>query len=357
MSVRFTLTDQSFPVSGAFLDFVCRKLEGSRFEDVDWLDQVTEKFTANRSIVDSMAKSNASAVLSSSVGRKVIEELYQVLTWILSGDSLSLAKYFKGYRFVWIVGAPRTGGTFLLNRALQHYRVSSDLLNLPAFVVHDGTPDIAYPGPVRSVNVLAHSAMQMAELAIAIKLLYPSPCVVVKKALKYAFAGPLFDSVFGEPYEVVVTVREPLPVAWSVMQKCKLKYGKYTRSFRIHCPIDELVQNLCLTYFGLDFYKLRGYSYASAVCMFWSAFYQLLASSLTDVRNVEVVAFGESMADFVKRYPISGTASSALSDFVMPVLPVLPFSEEEWEYSHDAVTSVTNAFTRAGRSFPALSTV
>ena len=354
MSVRFTLTDDSFPVSGAFLDFVRRKLDGVPFEDVDWLDQVTERFTADRSKVDALAKANAAAILSFPAGRKVIEELYQVLTWVLTGDSIALRSYFKGYRFVWIVGAPRTGGTFLLNRLLQHYNCG-DPDTLPAFVVHDGTPDCAFPGPVRSVEVLSRSAMQMAELAVAIKLLYPRPCVVVKKALKYAFAGPLFDSVFGDPLKVVVTVREPLPVAWSVMSKSGLKFGKATRHFNVHCPIDQLVKDLCASYFGMTYAEISSYNYHSAVCLFWSAFYQALASSFSMFLDVDIVAFGEPMADYVRRN--LKQTSRVYSDFVMPVLPVLPFTENDWVFSREVIKSVTSAFIRKRMSFPGLSTV
>ena len=354
MSVRFTLTDESFPVSGAFLDFVRRKLDGVPFEDVDWLDQVTERFTADRSKVDALAKANAAAILSLPSGRKVIEELYQVLTWVLSGDGRALRSYFRGYRFVWIVGAPRTGGTFLLNRLLQHYDCG-DPDTLPAFVVHDGTPDCAFPGPVRSVEVLSRSAMQIAELAVAIKLLYPRPCVVVKKALKYAFSGPLFDSVFGDPLKVVVTVREPLPVAWSVMSKSGLKFGKATRHFSVHCPIDQLVQDLCRSYFGMTCAQISAYNYQSAVCLFWSAYYQVLASSLSMSNPVDIVPFGEGMADYVKRN--LKPSLQMYSDFVMPVLPVLPFTELDWVFSRGVVKSVTSAFTRNCHSFPGLSTV
>ncbi len=354
MSVRFTLTDDSFPVSGAFLDFVHRKLDGLPFEDVDWLDQVTERFTADRSKVDRFAKSNAAAVLSLTPGRKVIEELYQVLTWVLTGDSIALRSYFKGYRFVWIVGAPRTGGTFMLNRLLQHYECG-DVDKLPAFVVHDGTPDVAFPGPVRSVQVLSRSAMQIAELAVGIKLLYPRPCIVVKKALKYAFAGPLFDSVFGDPLKVVVTVREPLPVAWSVMSKSGLKFGKATRRFSVHCPIDQLMHDLCVSYYGMTYAQICDYDYQSVVCLFWAAFYQVLASSLAMYNDVDIVPFGEPMADYVQRN--LKRRSDVCSDFVLPVLPVLPFTENDWVLSRQVVKSVTSAFTRIRKPFPGLSTV
>ena len=362
MSVQITLNDSAYPPSGAFLDFVVSYLQGKPYCDTDWLDQVSEGFTRGNLHVDKEALRNARIVMASNAGREIIGMLYNVLAWILSHDTHRIRKFFRSVRFVYVVGAPRTGGTFLLNRLCQHYAVkygySSSIF--PAFVVHDGTPSI-YPSlSLPDVNLLARNVMQLAEFCVAVKLFYDDPkkpsisshCCV-KKMLRYAFAGGFFDSVLGVPETVYITVRHPCSISGSVLDKCKVSFSpEHPAMFKVRCAIDQLVFDTLVAARGYRSADISAMTHAAAYIEFWSVFYTSLCASFGQCRRFQFVTYGDDLAALPAKLKLKTFGDVPMTDFVYSPGVSRVCSDCDVLLADRAIMAVSDVWLRRGFGFP-----
>lgn len=359
MSVQFTLNDSAYPPSGAFLDFVVSYLQRKPYCDTDWLDQVSEGFTSGNLHVDKQASRNACIVMSSDAGREIIGLLYNVLGWILAHDTRRLKQFFHSVKFVYIVGAPRTGGTFLLNRLSQHYAMKCGYQSshLPAFVVHDGSPGIYPSVSLPAVDVLARNVMQLAEFCVAVKLFYDLPkksVVCVKKMLRYAFAGDFLDSVLGFPEITYVTVRHPCSISASVLDKCGIRSDSHHPAvFKIRCAIDQLVYDT-LRGRGDQPAYIFSLTHAAAYVAFWGLFYTSLCSSLGYSRCFQFVKFGPDLAALPARLKLKVSPGVSMSEFVFPSVGACVCSDSDIICADKTITAVAEFWRRRcpGFEFP-----
>ena len=361
MSVQFTLNDSAYPPSGAFLDFVVSYLQRKPYCDTDWLDQVSERFTSGNLHVDKQASRNARIVMSSDPGRDIVGLLYNVLGWILAHDTRRLKQFFRSVQFVYIVGAPRTGGTFLLNRLSQHYalKYGYQSSHLPAFVVHDGSPAIYPSVSLPAVEVLARNAMQLAEFCVAVKLFYDLPnksVVCVKKMLRYAFASDFLDSVLGVPEMTYVTVRHPCSISASVLDKCGIRSDSHHPAvFKIRCAIDQLVYDT-LRARGDQPAHIYSMTHAAAYISFWGLFYTSLCSSLGYSRCFQFVQFGPDLAALPARLKLEVSPGVSMTEFVIPSFAACVCSDSDIIFADKTIIAVADLWRRrcSGFDFPSL---
>lgn len=319
MSVSFSLSDSSFPASGAFIDFLLCFVEGRQFSDVGWEDQVTEGFSGGDRSIDKCASRNARALLALPRGRELIAYFYKVVHALLSSDFSFLRREFAGYKFSYVVGVPRSGGTFLLRRLLLHHNscAAYPVSLLPALAIHDGTPDVSLPGALPVLSSLNRNVVQLAELFVALKLLYPRKCTVVKKMSRYAFAGPLLSSVFPSPRLLYVTIRHPCNVALSTLDKCGAgaRFRSGSSQFAVRCAIDEQVLQSVCSFYGFSSPGVFSMSYVKCFALYWRLFYLSLLGSF-GTEHVILLRYGDEISSLPALEGWSSPVGSELNDFV-----------------------------------------
>ena len=139
---------------------------------------------------------------------------YELFVALLIGDVDTIRAVQQRFRFVLVVGAPRSGGKYLtkeLFRALGY-----DPSRVPAVLAHDGFPEAAPWRFDQAGNTWVESLHTMAEYLTMVELFFAAAdrhedhIVVPKKATKAAYAPGLFQSVLGAGGEGVITIRHPV---------------------------------------------------------------------------------------------------------------------------------------------------
>ena len=130
-----------------------------------------------------------------------------------------IEKYFPGYHFIFVVGPPRTGGTYLLTRLYEAAGIDHTTLN--RWVLRDTIPRTRHMARRRSDHKAdINGVFELFQFLVWAKDCLPSN-VVIQKNTRYANWTHILDKVFGNQASYAVTVRPPLPCMASFIQWLK----------------------------------------------------------------------------------------------------------------------------------------
>ncbi len=138
MSIEIKLTDQHFPISPVLVDFLYRFLENQSI-DASWQDQRREKLSNDAVSVRDTAQANLSRVLGNPVAINTINRSYDLMMSIMFGHMEKLAAFQQRYKFILVVGIPRSGGSYLTKHLFTS--VGIDPARVPRAIAHDGFPN------------------------------------------------------------------------------------------------------------------------------------------------------------------------------------------------------------------------
>ncbi|MCV7059332.1 hypothetical protein H7I76_00225 [Mycolicibacterium vaccae] len=140
MTVRITLTDEELPPSGDFIAFLRQWISGAPFDGTSWArDGHARAIRAGTGASRQQVLRDVSALVESDEGSRHLTRAYELFVALLVGDSDALAAIHDRFRFILVVGIPRSGGKYLtkqLFRALGH-----DPNTVPEVLGHDAYPD------------------------------------------------------------------------------------------------------------------------------------------------------------------------------------------------------------------------
>ncbi|MHB1567505.1 MAG: hypothetical protein ACYCXG_12485 [Acidiferrobacter sp.] len=193
----------------------------------DWADQTTDFLRGGSSHLPPIT----AAGLETPLSRQVMQEAGAVYTAILGNDVQTVRGLLADVRFLFIVGYPRTGGSYLTKELLRALGLNHK--TVPEDLAHDGYPDLSphwFTADVapRTVKYLQNSLLQLAEFLVISKHWYrqttqPLPdgrWLVPKKFHKVAYWGGNLRMLLAPNHaQYVVTVRHPVPTCLSVIEK------------------------------------------------------------------------------------------------------------------------------------------
>lgn len=119
-------------------------------------------------------------------------------------------------KFIFVIGAPRTGGVFLLTEIYRAMGV--DPFDLDCQMLLDYIPHSGLLG----VDDVYHPLMATFELCQFLAWAeehVPKSCPVVKKRLNYAFSLRQLNALFGDAAKYIITIRHPLPSVASFVER------------------------------------------------------------------------------------------------------------------------------------------
>jgi hypothetical protein len=294
MSVRITLTDSHIPPSEQFLEFLDTWLTGDGFDGSTWATYGQERpERLGRRMPQPAALERRHRIGNSDAGMRQLARAYELFVALLIGDVDAIREVQARFRFVLIVGLPRSGGKYLtkeLFRALGYLPT-----DVPAVLAHDGFPEA---GPWRfdkSGNAWVESLYTMAEYLTMVELFFDvtgrhGQIVVPKKATKAAYAPGLFQAVLGASAEGIVTVRHPVPGCISTYEAS----GGLPPDGRF-VPRGNLERLWArdLISAGFTDREIADMDYFDAYLRYWEDYHLRLAMSGCNVtRNYRVIAYG-----------------------------------------------------------------
>ncbi|MDR3567265.1 MAG: hypothetical protein P4L43_04480 [Syntrophobacteraceae bacterium] len=309
------------------------------------------------------------SVFKTPLSRRAINDLLQVAIALLAGNYPLVRDYLKNLRFAFVIGYPRSGGSYLVKELLRtvgfdHTRVSEEL-------AHDGFPDLRetwydWAGE-RPYFYLQEAIFQTAEFLVIANLYYrvksgqraQGARLAPKKMHKMVNWAGSFKMLLGHGQaDYLVTVRHPLPTAISVAEKS----GGFPADGRFpalapRSAIERWIMT-DLMHLGFTMGASAAMDYFEAVFLSWSLFHTSMATSglfLGDRDEIRLVAYGDNhhepvVRDYRERY---GDPQLAPEPFMVHDKAR---EDRRWIERGDAsVGAVTQTWSNLGLRFPELS--
>ncbi|HEY5789954.1 MAG TPA: hypothetical protein VIX81_04965, partial [Gammaproteobacteria bacterium] len=305
MGVSITITDNEFPISPVFVDYVATVISGGEFAPSEWHNQLSEELSTQQAEVLKKAQENAARVMDSELGKRFVGRSYELFLALLSGDVDKIRDIQFRFHFINVIGVPRNGGSYLTK---EIYRaLGFDPEKVPNVIAHDGFPEASPFLFQRHVNSWVTSLQTMAEFLAMIEHYFgrnrthSGKIQVPKKLTKGTYAGGFFHRILGESVEHILTVRHPVTSCISTYEKS----GGLPEDgrFRVRSNIEEWVRR-DLAYTGSDPEQIGAMGYFEAYLRYWEQYHYYVATTgLSASRNVQVVAYGqERMEDLARQF-------------------------------------------------------
>lgn len=224
MGLTLKLDDTELPASPSFIEFLHASLTGSAHHVGNWYAQDEENLNYDPDRYADI-EDKARIVMGSKDGVARVIQSYRYFKEILIGRPETVQR-MKRFHFFFVIGIPRTGGTYLIK---QLYRaIGIDYTGVQNALAHDGFPNLALVSfDDKGGNMATNSILQLAEYLTMVeiyftensKLAYKGGAVVPKKLTKAVYNFPLVQELFGAETDFLVTLRHPLAMMNSVLEK------------------------------------------------------------------------------------------------------------------------------------------
>ncbi len=330
----------------------------------DWANQTTDFLHAQAPLPRFDA-----ALFKTPLSQRALNDVLHIAIAVLSGDYPLVRDYLKHMRFAFVIGYPRSGGSYLTKELLRtigfdHTRVSEAL-------AHDGFPDLRetwydWAGQ-RPYFHLQEALLQVAEFLVIANLYYQLKSrpqsngiwLAPKKMHKMVNWAGSFKMLLGQGHsDYLVTLRHPLPAAISISEKS----GGYPGNgrFPARAPRSAIERWIItdLMHLGFSIKELETMDYFEAVFASWAHFHIRMAGSglfLGDRNEIHLIPYGQEsqegvVREYRERYGDAGVAPE-------------PFHIHDktrqypnWTARGDAVVAtVSAAWSALGLQFPKLS--
>jgi len=341
------------PPSAAFIDFVAHWLDGQGYGEQEWSDQLAETLSHSSRTMQVAAECRLERIITDALGVAAFERVHDWFHRLASEGAAALGPLHRRFEFLVIVGAPRSGGTYLTAEAFN--ALGYDPQEVPAAIAHDGFPDVAPRALWKHGNGWIDSLMRASEYLVMLELYFENPLrttptLIPKKIAKGICGGGLFKTILGPRTRYLLTIRHPIGCCISTYEKS----GGLSADggFQVRSAIERWIwRDLVLT--GVPASELRQMDYFCAFVRYWEQFYIGLAlSGLVANCECRVVPYGaESMQGIAQSLHEQCGSRRTPTRFVASAR--LDGRHPEWvERSRQALERVASVWQLVGLRFP-----
>jgi hypothetical protein len=307
MGLEFKLTDRELPASPAFIRFLARQLGvgNPEVQPEGWADQLSEQLIGSEHDSQAENAKAADAVMHEAAGREWVARAYSLFCALLIGNVEHLNDIRSRFRFVDVIGIPRTGGSYLTAELCRAVGLVPE--EVPQALAHDSFPSIApfewAPGSngwIVNLKTMAEY-LTMVECYFEARESHAGKIVVPKKLTQAGYEGGFVRQMLGEDAEFLLTVRHPVAACVSTYEKSGGLPD--TGLFTVRSTIEAWCRR-DLGYAGMSSERLAGMDYFEVYLRYWEHYHRLLATSgLAASPSLRVVAFGRTaLQSLAQRY-------------------------------------------------------
>lgn len=360
MGLTLTLTDAEIPASPAFIEFLYASLTGETYHTGEWYAQEKEGLARDRNRFNNI-EDKAKYVLAHKEGKALVIRSYRYFKEMLTGRPNTL-RDLAHFRFYFIIGIPRTGGTYLTKQLFRACQI--DYTAVQNALAHDGFPHIAPLSFSNKGNIHTTGLLQLAEYLTMVqlyfgkssKLTYKNSIVVPKKFTKAIYNFPLIQELFGTNATYLITLRHPLAMTQSIIDKSGgMPEGK---KFSVRSTIERWALE-DWQHWGETEAKVRQRPYVDVMLEYWKRFhFHLALAGIPRMPSSLIIPFGKE--------PMEDAASGLFKTFKVGLEPEAfkiskppKFTKSEQAKAETAIRDVASFWESLGAPFPtdALSTM
>ncbi len=294
MGLTLTLDDTEIPASPAFIEFLHASLTGEKHHVGRWYAQDEEELASDPDRYTNI-QDKARYVMSDKEGVERVVQSYKYFKEMLIGRPETVQR-MRRFRFFFVIGIPRTGGTYLVKQIFR--AIGIDYTEVQNALAHDGFPDLAFLSFEERGNLATNSILQLAEYLTMVeiyftehgKLAHKGGVVVPKKFTKAIYNFPLVQSLFGTDSNYLITLRHPLAMIKSVLDKSGglPKEGRFAvRSAIERWAMDDWVR------WGTSRQNVLKMGYHEVMLGYWKRYhYQLALAGIPSMATAKIVPYG-----------------------------------------------------------------
>ncbi len=353
MGLTLTLTDADLPASPAFIEFLHATLTGEAYHAGSWYQQEEESLASNEGRFENIQE-KAHAVVADPKGKEHLLRSYRFFKELLTGNVHTLRDLAR-FRFFFVIGIPRTGGTYLTKQLFRAGGIN--YTTVQNALAHDGFPHLARLSFKEQGNVHTNGLLQLAEYLTMVevffgehgRLAYRGGIIVPKKFTKAVYYFDLLRELFEANADYLVTLRHPLSTCRSVLDKSggMPADGK----FAVRSTIERWTLEDWL-HWGVGEEQLRQMDYVECFLGYWKRFhFQMAMAGIPSMPGTRLVPYGaESM---------SGAAKKLYTEFGLKMEPEAfktaeppRFSGDQERAAQQAVEEVAGFWRSLGLAFP-----
>ncbi len=355
MGVTLTLKDTDLPTSPAFVEFLHTDLTGGEFYAGSWHAQDEESLASNDGRFENL-REKITFVLGKPEGRARVLQSYRYFKEMLTGRPDTL-KSIQRYRFFFVIGIPRTGGTYMTKQLFRG--AGMDYKKVQNALAHDGFPHLGTLAfAEQGGNVHTSGLLQMAEYLTMVdlyftkygRLAYNGGIVVPKKFTKGVYSFPLIHEVIGNNAEYIITLRHPLSMIQSVLDKSggMPKNGQFTvRSAIERWALDDWMK------WGVPEAQVKKMSYLDVFLGYWKRYhYQIAMEAIPTMAGNASAALWRRLHAGGGEEILSKASARTMEPEPFKEAPKPDFGPQENQKGDAVVQQVANFWKSLGLTFP-----
>lgn len=301
------------------------------------------------------------------LSKRAVNDLLHIGIALLSGNYPRVRDYTQHIRFAFVIGYPRSGGSYLTKELLR--TVGMDHRLVSEALAHDGFPelrDIWYDwNGDRPYFHLEESVFQAAEFLVIANLYYQTRTLrhphgywlAPKKMHKIVNWGGSFKMLLGQGRaDYLVTIRDPLPTAISIYEKSGgLPQDRRFPAAAPRSAIERWVLADLLS-LGHTAEDITCMDYFEAVQISWSHFHARMATSglfLGDREEIRLLPYDQEVLEGLVREYRALHLNPQLPEPVL--IHEKALEHPDWAVRAEAaVDSMTKLWRSLGLAFPRL---
>jgi hypothetical protein len=296
MGIEIKLTDRELQISPYFVDFLDRFLNNKGWVS-DWHDQLGEAMSKKPGEENERAKVVLQDLANNPLAHNAINRSYEFLMSILLGAADRLTPIHNRFRFIAVVGAPRSGGSYLTKHLFR--AIGKNPKEVPRVIAHDGFPDLSPFVLLNGFNQHTMMTQRLAEYLTMVELYFAKSrimgghIIVPKKAFNAAYQGAFFNRILGPATEYIVTLRHPVTSCISTYEKSNGMLPKDGR-FAVRGGIETLMQRDNMFTSGESEESVQARDYFDVYLRYWEQYHHNLAlTGLSANKNWTIVPYTE----------------------------------------------------------------
>ncbi|HEU0195716.1 MAG TPA: hypothetical protein VFQ88_00695 [Nevskiaceae bacterium] len=351
--------------SAAFVGILAELNE--RFSDwtdgsYDWANQTVDFLHAQTAL-----PKFDDSLYQTPLSKGALNDLLQVTLAMLSGNYLPIRDYLKPLHYAFVIGYPRSGGSYLTKELLR--TVGLDHTHVSETLAHDGFPEMRQSwfdwAGNRPYYHLQESIFQIAEFLVISNYYYrtktqPRPdgrWLVPKKMHMLVYWAESLKMLLGQDRaDYLVTLRHPVPTAISCYEKSGgLPDDGLFPAVKPRSAIERWVLR-DLMQLGYPVDEIQAMSYFDAVVVSWTDYYTRMATSglfRGDRKEIRIIPYGQQA--------LEGVVADYRAEQESPEAPE-PFATHDKAKAHKdwvtkgnaAVKAVAGSWKALGLPFPVL---
>ena len=356
MGLTFTLTDNEIPPSPIFIEFLNSFFKDEPYHVGQWYLQEEEGLSNNDQRFNDI-RDKVKYVMSLEQGTQALLRSYRLFKEMLTGRPDNL-KTISRFRFFFIIGIPRTGGTYLTKQIFRACNI--DYNKVQNALAHDGFPHLAHLSFQGESNIHTNSLLQLAEYLTMVELYYmkygklafQGGVVVPKKFTKSVYNFSIIKELFGSNSNYIITLRHPLTMIQSILDKSgnMPDNNKFqSRSAIEKWALDNMVNN------GFKEQEVIGkMDYVDVLLNYWQNYhYQMALAGIPNMPTTDIVTFGvKSMTEYVSKLYDNFGVNIKPESFKTPSKTTFATVEHK-KKADKIIANVNNLWSSLGMKFPA----